>query len=403
MKSPVAMISYSWSDATAAELLHDEFALRGFDLVHDRYSFIDGSRIPAAMATGVESCDVFVSYLTPSSLYLDQPDGQPRPALVGELLPALRRRRRNLTPGKPDTPIIIALAHGLGDRNAANETIRHETGENLGSLWGIWLDQTTSHITQPEAADVADRVFKALLERDPPNAPIDLAVATRGTTPPSRRFTVDGTRLLGGQRRPGSPTNWDRFYAAIQSVEQRLGPVATDGLIRIDLVCHLTAAYAVGRLFHQASRWSPVFVTRHGDTTPATESAATDLQGGFDQHTESGDLLIDIDLIGHNVAALADELATRLPPLGGRISLTRATTTDITPTEIGQLARFAAETIRGAHATVRPQRIHLTISAPAAYAALLGHHMTALQAEVVTYELDGSSYTPTLSIHTTTP
>ena len=44
------MISYSWHDTTAAELLHDELSLRGFQVVHDRYSFTEGSRIPAAMA-----------------------------------------------------------------------------------------------------------------------------------------------------------------------------------------------------------------------------------------------------------------------------------------------------------------------------------------------------------------
>ena len=70
MKSPVAMISYSRIDAAAAELLHDELALRRFDVVHDRYSFTEGSRIPADMTTGVETCDLFVPYLTPSSLYL---------------------------------------------------------------------------------------------------------------------------------------------------------------------------------------------------------------------------------------------------------------------------------------------------------------------------------------------
>jgi hypothetical protein len=39
MNSPVAMISYSWSDEDAAELLHDELAIRGFEVVHDRHSF----------------------------------------------------------------------------------------------------------------------------------------------------------------------------------------------------------------------------------------------------------------------------------------------------------------------------------------------------------------------------
>src|SRR5690554_2352853 len=94
--SPLAMISYSWKDASSAELLHDELALRAFRVLHDRYSFTEGSRISSNMATAVEDCDVFIAYLTPHSLYFDAKPSDPRPALVGELRPALERRRRNL-------------------------------------------------------------------------------------------------------------------------------------------------------------------------------------------------------------------------------------------------------------------------------------------------------------------
>ena len=146
--SPVAMISYSWNDSDAADLIHDEFALHGFSVLHDRHSFTDGSRIPANMNSGVERCDVFVAYLTRHSLYLDKQADQPRPAVVGELLPALQRRRRNLTPGTVDTPIVLPLAHGLGDRNEVAEIVREITGEDISSLWTGWLDQTTPHITQ---------------------------------------------------------------------------------------------------------------------------------------------------------------------------------------------------------------------------------------------------------------
>ena len=253
MNPPVAMINYSWHDNIAAELLHDELALRGFSVIHDRYSFTDGSRIPANMTAAVEDCDVFVSYLTRNSLYLDSPADQPRPALAGELLPALRRRRSNLRPGKIDRPIIIPLAHRLGDRDKAAETIRRKTGENLSSLWSTWLDQDSEYLTQLEAATVADNALHSLLQRDRQPNTVTLAVATRGTTPPAKRITIDGTRLLGGYRRPGSPTDWTRFFTAARSVIKSLTPTATNGQIQVDLACHLSAALAIGRLLHQAT------------------------------------------------------------------------------------------------------------------------------------------------------
>ena len=45
-----------------------------------------------------------------------------------------------------------------------------------------------------------------------------------------------------------------------------------------------------------------------------------------------------------------------------------------------------------------PQRIHITMSAPAAFAALLGHHLTALNADILTYELDDDRYTNSLTL-----
>jgi len=403
MDSPVAMISYSSADQEAAELLHDELALRCFRVIHDGHTFTDGSRIQTDMAEGVESCDVFVAYLTPNSLYLDRHPDQPRPALVGELLPALRRRRTSLGDGKGGKPIIILLLHGLGDRQAASETIRQLTGERVDSIWSTWLDQDTDHITQAEAADVAESALRALLERDGQVQPIELFVATRGTGPPSRRFTIDGARLFGGDRRPGDPSNWARLAAAVQSVRRHMEAVAGGGPLRIELACHLSAALATGRTFHQATRWKPTFVTRHGEATPATHSNGGDLKGDFERHAESGDLIVDVDLLGHNVSALTDETAGRLPPAGGRISLRRAGSGDLSAEEISQLARTTADRIRKGHATLRPNRIHLAMSAPAAYAGLLGHHLTALEADIVTYELAGGAYTVAMTVRGATP
>lgn len=403
MASPTAMISYSSHDATSAELLHDEFALRGFQLIHDRYTFAEGSRIPTDMADAVETCDLFVAYLTRHSLYLDRPHDQPRPALVGELLPALRRRRRNLRPAALDVPIVVPLTHGLGDRHEAAEIIRRHTGENIASLWTTSLDQSTPGIIQPEAALVADKAFNALHcdESTPPVT--ELHIATRGTTPPARCLTIDGTRLLGGTRQAGQPSDWERFLAALRYVMTTLDSLHRSHEIRVDLRCHISAALATGRLLHQATRWSPAFATRHGDVNPAISDASHRLNGSFDQHNESGDLVVDIDLVGHDVAAQTDELASRLPPVGGRISLSHRDTSDLSPGQIASLARRAATTIRSAHAIVQSDTIHIAQAVPAAFAALLGHHLTALSANLQSYELEDDCYIPALRIAPTTP
>ncbi len=404
MESPVAMVSYASIDGAAAELIHDELALRGFRVIQDRYSFSDGSRIPTNMTSAVDTCDVFVAYLTPSSLYLDRAGEQPRPALVGELRPALRRRRENLKPGVVDTPVILLLAHGLGDRSTAAETIRRHTGEDVASLWTISLDQTTPHITQQEAALVAENARKALTDRQPPAVPIDLFVATRGTTPPPRSLSVDGTRLLGGDRNMVGTASWTRLLDALNGVAAVLAATITDHRVTIDLRCHLSAAFATGRVFHQATRWLPTFSTRHGPIGPADDDLESRLQGEFDHYNEYGDLIVDIDLLGHNVADLTSQLAASLPPVGGRVSLVRRDSgSDLLPAEVAGSARRAANLIRKAHAVLRPSKIHLTQAAPAAFAALLGHQLTALDADVTCYELDGAQYTAALTVPHVTP
>ncbi len=395
MDSPLAMISYSWVDSDAAELLHDELALRGFAVIHDKYCFTDGSRIPANMSNAVEHCDVFVAYLTPNSLYLNKDPGQPRPTLTGELKPALRRRRQNLQPGASDTPVVLPVSHGLGDRAVAAETIRQHTGENIASLWTTWIDQATAHITQPEAAIVSAHALTSLAN----NPPCELFVATRGTAPPPVACTVDATRLLGGDRTSGEPADWARLQPALRDVEQHLSANGPGHNITIDLRCHLSAALATGRVFHQATRWSPTFATRGGPTQPTTADPKRFLNGNFDHCGEAGDLIVDIDLLGHNVADLTNSLAAELPPAGGRISLTRSRAHGDLPTdEIAHAARWSANLIRSAHATLRPSTIHITQAAPAAFAGLLGHHLTALNADIVTYELDHYRYTSVLTI-----
>jgi len=399
------MISYSWSDPVASELLHDELALRGFTVIHDRHSFVDGSRISSNMSSGVERCDAFVPYLTRSSLYLDGDQAADRPAVVGELLPALQRRRENLGAERGDRPVIVPVAHGLGGRAATAELVRRVTGEDIGGLWGsVWLDQQSKHILPHEAAAVADATLHAVLERDRPEGPVDVTVVTRGSSPVSNAFTVDATRLLGGDRRPGESADWSRFLIGLRSLVLRLETVVSHRSVRLDVRCHLSAAIATGRVLHQASGWSLTVATRADDAAPAEVGDLTTIAGDFDQHRERGDLIVDIDLIGHDVATLASELAAGLPPIGGRLSLRWVGDGDLDAETIAAVARGVADRVRTAHGKTKPGRIHLAVAAPAAFGALLGHHLTSLRADLVTYELDADgSYVTALTIPADTP
>ena len=93
------MVSYQWADSEAAELLHEELALRGFTVFHDKCSFSSGSRIGQNMDYAVADCDGFVAYLTPHSLYESNIIGFPRPALDSEFNPVMDRfAKSNQTP-----------------------------------------------------------------------------------------------------------------------------------------------------------------------------------------------------------------------------------------------------------------------------------------------------------------
>src|SRR4051794_11018656 len=91
----LAMISYQSTDRAISEIMHEEVAMRGFTVIHDKCSFQPGARIQSEMADGVESCDAFFAYLTPNSLYLEAEAGSPRPALDNEFIPVMHRYRRS--------------------------------------------------------------------------------------------------------------------------------------------------------------------------------------------------------------------------------------------------------------------------------------------------------------------
>lgn len=388
------MISYSSRDRRSANLIHDELALRCFDVIQDVPSFNVGDRIQHRMKEAVEECDVFISVVTKNSLYLDQDDSRPRPALQ-EFKMAFERRRQSI--GTPDELKIVPVSYGLGDRNEVAKLVRQKTGECIQSLWMRSPLKDKRALPQKEAASVADEVLQAYLARKEICRPVSVEVATRGIAPSKDGLVVNGTRLLGGNhRRVGSRANWRRFGKALESVVRRLEERRAKGRVNVRLSCHLSAAFAVGRFFHQASGWQPSFRSSNNELVPARTGANNELQGAVDRLSETGALVVDVDLIGRKAANDASRLVADMGTIGGRGSWTIEPNRDLASCDMAKWARWIGGAIQQANADYQPKEIHVVLSTPAVFAAALGHHMTAMEANIVLYEHGSGGYRQSL-------
>jgi hypothetical protein len=411
-----AMVSYSWDDASAAELLHEELALRGLDVFHDRCSFPLGTRIGQNMADAVERCDAFVAYLTPSSLYLGTPKGSARPAIDNEFLPMMRRWRRTNSSsapveGAPAGPVVVPLTHGLGDpRGEAPQTVLRATGEDISSLWTpLVLDQSTKSITQPEAASVADCVIRAVLgpgRRTASVGPIDIVVSTRGEGQAPGFSTVDATSILGGTvSRPGVSSDWNRFLAGIEDLQAGLARWTRERRLHVLARAHLTACLALGRVFNQAAGWQLTVVGRHGDTSmPRNPDPNTRVETSIDRTGGPGAMTVEIDMVGGNVAELATGVirTTGEAPCA-RLQFHRKGSGDLLPDEVGSSADAIATAVRRYIAEFQPAVTRIFCASPAELAVLVGNKLTSLHTDFQLYERDGDHYVPSLHIPATVP
>ncbi len=403
MNEPItAMVSYNWDDSAAAELLHEELALRGLTVFHDRCTFPAGLRIAPSMAEAVASCDSFVAYLTPSSLYKNNREGDPRPAIDEELLPVMDRVLHTKAAGST-APIIVPITHGLGDpRTEAPERVRAATGRDISSLWNpVTLDQSTPMITQPEAAAVAAKILDALISRaesDLTNDGAEITVVTRGEGQPPSWLTVDATSTLGGTApRPGEPVEWLRLAAGLSDIQGALAGTTSNRDIHLTAKTHLTGGLLTGRTFHQAAGWRPTVQGRHGSVKPATSSSASVLQVGTDLGAVGGTLAVEIDVLGLGVSAIAAATIASLGlPVDSRLAFWRNGKEDLTPEEIEGSARHVADEIRALVHDRRPSVVHVFCASPVELAVLVGHQLTSLHAPIHLYERDGDRYWPSL-------
>lgn len=398
MKTPLVMVSYSWDDADAAELLHEELSLRGVAAAHDRCTFPTGSRIAGSMHEAAATCDGYVVYFTKSSLYEDRP-GEQRPVIDDEFLPVVDR----LTNDRP--PVVVPLVHGLGDpRTEAMERIRKATGRDVGSLWmPVTLDQSTRRITQLEAAAVADKLTAAVLVQHAQqleDTRLELSVVTRGSGQVPAQLSVDATSTLGGDDpRPGSEADWDRFAAGLRDLETNLASTVEVRDLRIAARTHLTGAVTLGRSFHQAAGWRLTVAGRYGDASLASAVAPQDLHTAADIGTRNGDLSVEVDLLGVEVSPLAaGALAATPNPTASRLVARRDSKEDLSPEDAAGAAKVISDQVRELVHDRRPGLVHLFCAAPVEVAVLVGHRLTSLHTNVQLYERDGDRYVPSLRL-----
>ncbi len=409
------MVSYQTSAFEASELLHEELALRGFSVFHDKCSFPLGIRIERNMSDAVRLCHVFVGYLTESALYPNSLEGSRRPVLDAEFKPIMERWRDASSAGKSvdvgPRPVVLILTHGLGDpRTEAPERIRKATGEDISSLWNpITLDQTTSGISQPEAAAAAACVLGAIFAPGGVSAtdqPIDLSVVTRGQGQPLAFLTVDATALVGGPAsRSGDPSSWIRYLAGISDLQVALAKWSRNRHLRIMANAHISACIALGRVFNQAAGWQLTVVGRFGESNfrayPHPDSRlaiVTDLVGG------PGDITVEIDLVGAGVTRMATEqIAAFDQSPRGRLQIHLKGSEELKPEQIAAAAAESARHIRRFVADLRPERAHVFCASPADFAVLMSSRLTSLHTDLCLYERHDGSYVSSIVIPRSLP
>ena len=389
-----AMVSYQSADYDAAELLHQELALRGFVVVHDHCSFTGGARIAQEMEVGVQSCDVFVAYLTRNSLYLDAEPSSPRPAMESEFIPAMQRRRRTVSASECRRLVVLPIAKGLGSRSDASDAVYKRTGEAIGSLWVRGSNPSEPSLGVSEAASIAEEALSATLAPEELSvpAPLTMSFSTRGDGQAPRFLTLDGTPLVGGDRRAGSQEDWGRILNALRSVERIL---ARRQPRDIDLVAkaHISGGLAFGRIFSQAGGWRISVRGRHGSVSASTLGRSGLLNSTVDPQDRGRDVSCEISLVGQPVFDMAREtIRSRSLELAERVQLSARAPGEFDSETSSLIAAEAASILRERIAAVRPPRVHLFCASPVEVAVLIGHRLTSLNADLHLYEREGNEY-----------
>jgi TIR domain/SMODS-associated and fused to various effectors sensor domain len=407
------MVSYQSADAVSSVRLRDELRLRGFVVVHDRTSFRGGEHVGNQMADGVDTCDAFVAYITPSYLYETAPSGSPRPALDQEFIPVARRREREIAEAirvgadpKTAGPVVYAVVRDLGDpHREAPERVRKATGIDISGWWAPVVDQSPDDLRREDAATVAGEILKAVIAHsvDAGHEELEISFVTRGTGQPPATVTIDATSLLGGEaRRVGRSEDWGSVLAGLRDVEATLAAGGGVRSIRLRAAAHISAGILFGKVFHQAAGWRLIVGGRHGDVDgDVGDDDATNLRAVWIPGTASSDWLsVEIDMLGQPVSEMATEwIRTTATAPRGRLQISLVPGQhELEPEELAKLARATATEIRQRAAAERPKRIALMCASPIEFAVLVGHRLTAMWCALELLERGDDGYETVLTV-----
>lgn len=410
----MAMVSYQSADSVSAVRLRDELRLRGFVVVHDKTSFRGGEHVASQMADGIERCDAFLAYITPSYLYETASPGSPRPALDEEFIPVTRRREGEIAEAirlrvdpKTAGPVVYAVVRNLGDPHRdAPERVRRATGIDISGWWAPVVDQSAGDLSRADAATVATEILRTVIAHhsvDLSGEGLEIAFVTRGTGQPPATVTIDATSLLGGEtRRVGRPEDWESLSVGLRDVAATLAAGGSVRVIRLRAAAHVSAGILFGKVFHQAAGWRLVVAGRHGDVySDIGEGDASDLSVVWIPGTASSDWLsVEIDMLGQPVSEMATEwMRTTAVPPRGRFQIKLATTEhDLESAELAKLARAVAREIRRRIAAERPTRVALMCASPIDFAVLVGHRLTAMWCVLELLERGDQGYETVLTV-----
>ena len=380
------MVSYAHADET--ETVGRIEQLRGFHVVRDMESFRTGRATESEMADGID-CDVLVVHLAPNALKSDA-------VIESEVKSSLRSYN---TTGRP---VVVIVPHGIGSsRTDVDAAITGRLPYSANVSWGD-VSADPAPLTSDEAAAVTAKALHSLFGagRGPARGCWELKVATRGSRSTSAGLLVDATDMVGGDGpRPGTADDWGRIYAGLRSLEETLRAHGSRRRLDVTLAAHLTAAVATG--FVSRREWQ---LCARDDKGRACQIGSTVDCNGFDTPPVQPGVPTDERLfvevaiadreIEHDVEAVIER--TGMPR--ARLRVGRHSAELMTPDEMAAGAAGLARLIKDVRRQNGARRVDLSISTPAAFAALLGSQLNAVAAPVVLHEQHDDDYIETLTL-----
>lgn len=385
------LVSYAHEDAASTGVVAEEVRARGVLTWQDVQDIRAGKKVQSEIAAGIERSDAVLSLLTPSAL-------ASQAVRECEIAPALDRRRR----GEPKD--LIVVPRNLGTReDIAARTVRI-FGADLTLDWMPLLRDGDAALTPREAAPAARAVLGHFYPRDAERTSGTWRIGVHGRefTPGARDLELDWTPIVGGDRRPGTPDDWSRVWAALRDVKHTLAQHSARRTVVVDGQAHLTAGALFGLAFSRTSGFSLTILSGGASwdqSVPASTLAA------FELHEEPGALgathvAVEIELARSVTRRVSDYIArTGRVPRARLLGVSTAPADRwLAPTSAGPLAAGIGRRIADLVDRTGARRVDLFYAGPLTLAILLGAELGSIEADLQLFEFHEGAYQPSLRV-----